>query len=365
MQNYKLLGLALALTTLFWSCDTEDENAYTVPDTYNFENVSYDGQLQRLQMLLEMKNYLGSANTPGTVLTADRLKAMYANDTDNANWTLEYDASKQLKSKTFEQEQAVFEAMMEAIADNSTSTVPAAEGQAGVSVSTDGTKQYLLNEKGVELAQLIEKGLMGACFYYQSLTVYFGDDRMNVDNEDVVPGEGTAMEHHWDEAFGYYGVPVDFPLNKDGIAFWGVYSDRRDPILNCNQDMMDAFIKGRAGISNDDLKARDEAISEIRQTWETVTGATAISYLNTAVESFDDMAIRAHALSEAIAFTYAIQFSPEKRMTNAEVTAVLEDIAGSSDFTQMDLYNTTPQRLEAAKLKLADALGLMESKDSF
>ncbi|MBK6524212.1 MAG: DUF4856 domain-containing protein [Crocinitomicaceae bacterium] len=20
----------------------------------------------------------------------------------------------------------------------------------------------------------------------------------------------TAMEHHWDEAFGYFGVPVDF-----------------------------------------------------------------------------------------------------------------------------------------------------------
>ena len=77
------------------------------------------------------------------------------------------------------------------------------------------------------------------------------------------------------------------------------------------------------------------------------------------------MAIRAHALSEAIAFTYAIQFSPEKRMSNAEVAAVLEDIAGSSDFMEMDLYNTTPERLNDAKIKLAEALDLMESKDSF
>lgn len=365
MQNLKLLSLALALTALFWSCDSEDDNSYSLPDTYSFENVSYDGQIQRLQMLQEMKDYLNSANTPGTVLDADRLKAMYANDGAAANWSLEYDASKQLKSKTFEQEQAVFEQLLEAIADNSTSTVPAAEGQAGVAVSNDGAKQYLINEKGVEPTQLIEKGLMGACFYYQALSVYFGDDRMNVDNETVVEGEGTEMEHHWDEAFGYYGVPRDFPMNTDGVAFWGKYSNSRDAILNCNQTMMENFIKGRAGISNDDLTARDEAIAEIRQTWEMITGATAISYLNTALESFDDMAIRAHALSEAIAFTYAIQFSPEKRMNNAEVAAVLEDIAGSSDFLEMDLYNTTPERLEAAKTKLAEALGLMESKDSF
>ena len=198
MPNYKLLSLALAISILFWSCDSEEDNSYTVPDTYSFENVSYDGQVQRLQMLLEMKSYLGSANTPGTVLDAGRLKAMYANDAAAANWTLEYDASKQLKSKTFEQEQARFETLMDAIAQHSQSTVPGQEGVAGVVVSLDGAKQYLLNEKGVEFAQLIEKCLMGACFYYQALTVYFGDDRMNVDNETITPGEGTDMEHHWD-----------------------------------------------------------------------------------------------------------------------------------------------------------------------
>ncbi len=365
MQKSKWLGLGLLFALTLWSCDSEDDNSYTLPDTYNFEHVSYDGQIQRLQMLQEIKSYLNSANTPGTVLDAGRLKAMYANDAAAAGWALTYESSKQLKSKTFEQEQVVFEQLLEAIADNSTSTVPAAEGQAGVAVSNNGNKQYLINEKGVELTQLIEKGLMGACFYYQALTVYFGDDRMNVDNETVVPGEGTEMEHHWDEAFGYYGVPQDFPLNTDGVVFWGKYSNSRDAILNCNQTMMDNFIKGRAGISNDDLTARDEAIAEIRQTWEAITGATAISYLNTALANFDDMAIRAHALSEAIAFTYAISFNPEKRMANAEVAAVLEDIAGSSTFLEMDLYNTTPERLEAAKTKLAEALGLMESKDNF
>jgi hypothetical protein len=364
-QLLRFSFFALVTSLLLWSCDNDDDASYDIPDTYNFENVSYAGQIQRLQQLLEIKNYVGSANTPGTVLDAARLKAMYANDAANANWQGNYDDSKQLKSKTFEQEQAKFEVLMDAIAEYSQSTVPGEEGVAGVVTSNDGAKQYLLNEKGVEFAQLIEKGLMGACFYYQALTVYFGDDRMNVDNETVVPGEGTDMEHHWDEAFGYYGVPRDFPLNKDGIAFWGVYSDRRDPILNCNQEMMEDFIRGRAAISNDDLNTRDEAIAEIRQTWEQITAATAISYINTALEQFDDMAIRAHALSEAIAFTYAIQFNPEKSLSNAEVAEVLENIAGSADFMEMNLYTITPEQLSAAKDQLAKAVGVEAEMDNF
>ena len=356
---------ALASSLLLWSCDNDDDATYEIPDTYNFENVSYSGQVQRLQMLLEMKGYLGSANTQGTTLDAARLKAMYANDAASANWQGSYEASKQLKSKTFEPEQATFENLMDAIAQYSQSTVAGTEGTAGVVVSNDGAKQYLLNENGVEYAQLIEKGLMGACLYYQALSVYFGDDRMNVDNETVEPGKGTKMEHHWDEAFGYYGVPTDFPLNKDGAVFWGSYSDGRDPVINCNQEMMEDFIRGRAAISNDDLNTRDEAITEIRATWEKITATTAIHYLNSALANFDDMAIRAHTLSEAIAFTYAIQFNPEKSLSNAEVAAVLENIAGSADFAEMNLYTITPAQLETAKDQLAKAVGEEENMDNF
>jgi len=60
---------------------------------------------------------------------------------------------------------------------------------------------------------------MGACLYYQATSVYMGASKMDVDNETIVPGEGTAMQHHWDEAFGYFSVPKDFPLNKSGLFF--------------------------------------------------------------------------------------------------------------------------------------------------
>lgn len=363
MKKFLLpLALSLLAAPFFYSCEKADDT-YSIPETYDFENVDYSGQVQRLQMLQEIKNYLASANTQGVALDAGRLKSMYANEPAGAQWALQYDASKRLKDKTLESQQPVFEGLMDAIALSSTSAVAGAEGQAGVVASLDGSRRYLFNEKGVELAQLIEKGLMGACFYYQSTAVYMSEDRMNADNEAVKPGEGTAMEHHWDEAFGYYGVPRDFPLNKDGIAFWGVYSDRRDPQLNSNRKMMDAFLKGRAAISSKDNETRDEAIMEARAAWEEISGATAISYINVAIRDFDDFALRAHALSEAIAFVYALQFNPEKSLSNAQVSEVLELIGGSADFLEMNLYQAEVSRLEQARGQLAAALGLQQQME--
>jgi hypothetical protein len=232
-----------------------------------------------------------------------------------------------------------------------------------VVVSTDGTKQYLLDEHGVEIAQLIEKGLMGACFYYQAATVYLGEDRMNADNEDVEPGRGTAMEHHWDEAFGYWGVPTDFPSNTDGLFFWGVYTNRRDPLIDCNQPLMDAFLEGRAAISNDDLTTRDEAIVDIRREWEEVVAATAVNYLNTAMNNFDDMAIRAHALSEGVAFLYSLQFNPEKRITNDQVSSILELMGGSTDYLNQNFYQVNMTDLQTARDQIAAIYGFESIAD--
>ncbi|MCB0584134.1 MAG: DUF4856 domain-containing protein, partial [Phaeodactylibacter sp.] len=300
MKPARLTGFTfLVLITLcIYSCK-EEEPSLNIPDSYDFGNVNYDGQLQRLAMLLEMKNYLSTSTENGAVLNAGRLKAMYANDAPVAEWQGTYDASKQLKEKTFEFYQELFDKLLDAVARASVSTVAGGPGQAGIVSSEDGSKRYLLNENGLELAQAIEKGLMGACFYYQATAVYLGDEKMNVDNQSVEPGEGTAMEHHWDEAFGYYGVPASFPATTSPLFFWGSYSNQRDLLLSCNQKMMDAFLKGRAAISAGNLAVRDEAIAEVRTNWELISGATAISYLNQALENFDDPALRAHTLSEA------------------------------------------------------------------
>jgi len=53
---------------------------------------------------------------------------------------------------------------------------------------------------------------MGAVFYYNIAEVYTRPGKIgaSVDNIIVTPEEGTDMEHHWDEAFGYFGAPIDF-----------------------------------------------------------------------------------------------------------------------------------------------------------
>jgi len=358
-NRFSLLLLATALFLGTTACDDNEDNAgYDIPDTYTFENVSYDGQLQRLSQLQEMKSYLVTAENDGATLNLNQLQAMFANDAANANWGRTYDDSKQLKNKTFENEQDWYESLFEKVVTASQSaTQTAAEGQAGTAVSNDGTKRYLLDANGVELTQLIEKGLMGACFYYQATAVYFGDGKMDVDNETVEPGEGTAMEHHWDEAFGYFGVPTDFPITTDGVVFWGKYSNGRDALLGTNQEMMDGFIKGRAAISNDDLDTRDEAIEEVSATWQKVSAGTAVHYLNAALANPDDVARRHHAISEAIAFTYSLQFNPIKAVSNTQVQGWIAQMAGSADVEQMNLYQVTDTDLEAVRSAISTTFG--------
>ena len=342
--------------------DETAEPEYTVPDTYNFENVSYTGQQSRLAQFSEMKSYMSTSNTQGVALSEERLIAMYNNE-PGAEYSQEY--TKDLSSKTFPAVQPEFEAQLVALAEASQSQTAGAPGTDGVIVSDNGEKSYLISAEGLDHAQIFEKGLMGACLYYQATSVYMGDDRMNVDNETVTPGEGTEMEHHWDEAFGYFGVPIDFPTSTDGVVFWGDYAVKREAVLGNSQDLMNALLKGRAAISAGDLAARDEAIAEARTEWELISVATALHYLNVGVESFDDTAIMAHGVSEAIGFIYSLQFNEGKKITNSQVSELLTIIAGADRFADMNLYDTTPAHLTQARDMLADIYGLADRKEDF
>jgi len=186
---------------------------------------------------------------------------------------------------------------------------------------------------------------------------------MNVDNETVEPGSGTKMEHHWDEAFGYFGVPKEFPTTTDGLFFWGVYSNNYNNLTGSNQKMMDGFLKGRAAISNDDLETRDEAIAEVRTEWERISAAAALHYFNVGINQFDDVSIRTHALSEAIGFVYSLQFNPEKSVSNNQVNELLSTFAGSADFDAMNLYTTSIANIQKAKDDLAAYFGMEDIKD--
>jgi hypothetical protein len=91
----------------------------------------------------------------------------------------------------------------------------------------------------------------------------------------------------------------------------------------------------------------------------------ALHYLNDGIDEFADMAIRGHAVSEAIGFIYSLQFNDGKKVTNAQVNELLTLVAGSANFSEMNLYETTAANLQAAKDKLAGYYGLTADKDKF
>ncbi len=355
----KINSLVLLFTVIIGlvSCGKDD---YDIPTSYNFDNVSYSGQTSRLNMLTEMKTYMSTAQQ-GVELDAQKLKDMFVNEGDVFSKVY----PKQIKSKTFESERTVFETLMEELALASKSKVAGTFENSGIIQSNDGSKYYLIGSDGLDHAQIIEKGIMGACFYYQATSVYLSADRMNVDNDAVVIGEGTAMEHHWDEAFGYFGVQTDFPSNKEILSFWGNYSNKTDAVLNSNQTIMNAFLKGRAAISNDDLEKRDEAIAEIRANWEKVSVGSALHYLNEATTSYEDKAIRFHALSEAIAFIYSLKFNEDKIISNTEVNNLLTELATSNSFDQMNLYQTELAAISSVSDQLATIYSMEDLKAEF
>ncbi len=328
--------------------------AYEVPDTYAFDNVSYTGQQSRLAQLGELKAYMRTAAT-GETLDSVRLSAMYAN-APGAEFSREY--AKDLREKTVEFYRADFDGYLGRLATTSESEQSATAGTPGRLSSTDGEKTYLVDANGLEWAQAIEKGLMGATFYYQATSVYLGADKMAADNTVVEPGEGTAMQHHWDEAFGYLGVPTDFPASTDALVFWGDYANDRDADLGTNAALMDALVLGRAAIGNDDLATRDAAIADARAAWELVAVGTAIHYLNQALDHADDPALRLHALSEAVAFAWALQFNEASRTPRAEVEQLLTDLAGAPTFAAMDLWSVDDAGITAAREQLANNYGL-------
>jgi len=343
--------------------------AYTIPSNYEFTDgnnnstVNFNGQAQRLEMLSEMITYTKTANTSGTSLNATQLKNMFANngftwvDADNLGMT---GSSKQLKNKAANGDVIItdlFETYLDSIETVSMSTVAGSDGVAGVVTSNSGAKQYLQSATGIEYTQLIEKGLMSAVFYYQISQVYLGSGKLDVDNTVAVdPSAGeyyTTMEHHWDEAYGYFTTATDYPTNGTD-RFLGKYANSREALMGSATKIDQAFRTGRAAISNNDIDERDVQIEILRKEIELVLAGTAIHYLNAAISNITDDALRNHELSEAIAFIDGLKYGNAPIASNTQITAILALIG--LDFYAVSAANLTSARDQISMIYDLDAI---------
>lgn len=368
--------LSILIIALFTACDissNNDDDLIDPPETYEFtrdgeSTVSYPGQSDRLNMVAEMKSYVSTANS-GEIISEQDLLDMFENTNGNGGGNFSFISDRQLKNKTFapDLDDRLFEDIFAAAAaasENGSNGVEATDGTAGLIEREHSGSDILVDEKGREFTQLIEKGLMGAVFYNQIFNVYLTDDRIgpNVENEEPAEGKNyTPKEHHFDEAYGYFDAPVDFHSDwpesrEDELRYWNNYSNTVDNVANgelgTNDRIMNAFIEGRTAIVNKDQPELNEQVDILYEQLELVAAATAVHYINSTLShlSTGDQGEALHTLSEAWAFVNALKYSPRKKISLDEINQILNSDFGDNG----NFWNATSGGLNNAKSTLVE-----------
>ncbi len=375
-------------------CETGGENPIENPTTYAFDRdgtttVDFSGQTTRLKMGGEFVSALSD-----NMSTAEQLQAMFAHEAGNADFTdADLNASdKNVNSKTAASadlfvanaaDQAAIRAdfdgwitgqVEEVFVNWETTAAPGVAGQV-----PQGERVRYINAKGLEYNQMINKGLIGALTLDQIVNNYLspavldeGDNRSNNDSDTMEEGKSyTAMEHKWDEAYGYlFGLNTD-PTNpvtgeNDGDLFLGSYIGQvaEDPDFS---DLItasyDAFKLGRAAIVAKDYAVRDEQAKIIKAKLALVPSVRGVFYLqagkNALAEAVPDYGGAFHALSEAYGFIYSLQFAQDPAtgktyFTKAEVDALLTQLLGDGE---NGLWDVTPETLDSISETIAIKFG--------
>lgn len=371
---FSLQIILLAISISFTSCkkDTKDPEpeplpaptpgpSYTVPTSYNFSNTNYSVSSTRIAMMEELISYMRTTHTTTALvqptISANKMQNMFINSsaqfTNNALNT----SALQLKDETNNIFQFVTETeanFIEAEAASITSaanptTTTASSGTKGKLISP--TRAVLVNANGYEYKELVEKGLMGALLYDKAMNKL--NNISTFDNTTLVNSQ-TAQEKAWDEAFGYFGVPVSFPTSTTGLKYWGNYCNSISSAIGSNSLIMNAFLKGRAAISNKDNTARDEAKNAVIANWEKVVAAKCISYLKGAKNNLSDQATLHHNLSEGYGFVKAFKYNSSKTISDADINLLL-------GYFGSNLYSITTTNIDLAISKLEVVFSLNAS----
>lgn len=383
--NHKALLTALPVTLLLLTASCKKEKSpepeeetpapsgpsYSIPTTYSFTGVDFTTSTQRIAMLGEMTTYIRTAHTTTQTsqptLNGQTLKNMYMNAVSPFADAGLNASGINLKSKTSNAYnlQTDFDVYFDDAATASAfsalnpTVTTASDGVAGKIVV--GTRAYLVNADGYEYKEIVEKGIMGAVFYSEGTTIL--TNIASYDNTTLVGGV-TAQEKAWDEAFGYFGVPTSFPTYTVGVKNWGSYCNAVSNALDApsvnsssslNVTIMNAWLAGRAAISNKDDSRRDAAKTAVINAWEKVGAGRFISYMKLAKTNIGDAAQFAHLISEGIGFIKAFKYNPSKTLTNAEI-ASLEGYLGT------DTYNVTTANIDLAIDLLAAKFNLDKNK---
>lgn len=393
-KNINFLS-ALALVAIgFTACDKEDVPAApqlrpkvdyaTLTASSNYlevfkdkegsQTVDFSGQTTRQDMMAELDSVMriatgayASRGVAAGPVSATLLKNMYAN-TGSPFRTAALNAAtdKQLKGKTAgsfsavdaQAEMARFEGWLDKVAAASASyNKVAADGQAGIVTSASGSK-YLVDDKGIEYGQLVQKGLIGAVLMDQMVNVYLGTEKLGLDNSKLLDGKKyTAREHSWDEAYGYLTRNGVYPTPNpaDATKFLERYLGNYVRPVGDPAQLFLAFLKGRAAVVNNDQATIDQQVALIRQHVEKAVATFAVSYLNKTKSTIaSDPASAMHAFGEGSGFVYSLRYGNSKKISAAKSDALLTRLIGGAK----GFYSLTPAIIDEVRNEIAAVYGI-------
>ena len=425
-KKIQWLVLLLTVASLFWvACgsdeDTEDADVdgeagatIEIPQAYVFDSrfvegessVSYSGQVVRNLLLQDLKALTDSVGKDGArpVAVSDMLKLYEYDDALNlktATTTGALPASESHYSALSTGKNLVGKISDEpVIGYNRTADDLVREWFKAIADNSQdsdklGTSMAYTTDDGVDMSQMVNKVLIGAVPYYQATGVYLGG-LLERDNSEGKDGKAyTAMEHAWDEAFGYFGAARDyarytdaqlagkvddftFDSNGDGsIDFKSEYNfglsrnagkrDKGGSGVDFTQQIFNAFLAGRTAITNQGSVAE---ISAHRQTaaegMEKVIAATVVHYINDTLSDMSKLGTaeenRANLnkhWAEMKGYTVALQYNPFRLINDGQL-AELHGIMGEApiyDEPGSNGYKTQVANYERAKTVMQAAYG--------
>lgn len=297
-------------------------------------------------------------------------------------------------------------------ADVEALAIARAAGELPMDPSGAPIAQVYVSATGLDYQQLIQKFLLGAIAFSQGADDYLDDSdagkgllASNATADDGAPY--SALEHAWDEGFGYFGAAQDYAAYTDdeiassgGREDWqGAHDSDGDGAIDLISEVnwgasvnaakrdrgaveptdftgqaFAAFRAGRALIASVDGEldaAQMEALKGHRDAavdaWEKAIAATAVHYINDVLQDMaatgEDYSFLDHAKhwSELKGFALSLQFNPRSPVSDADF-AMLHDLIGAAPaLPGQPAFDTYAADLIAARTILGNAYGFAPS----
>ena len=226
-------------------------------------------------------------------------------------------------------------------------SITASEGVAGKLVA--GTSTYLVDAKGIETQQVIQKGLIGA-YQIDLICNVLLDEGLDAENYAVVSGKNyTQLEHNWDLAFATLTLNANYLIGansttKPNESFLGGYVWEYNKDNEDYKKILPAFLKGRVAIVNNNKAEINAQATFIKQILQKTIAKAAKRYLEKSIEASSTEASKAHAFAEGLGFIYSLRFCTEFSADASFSDSILAGLTGSTN----NFYNLTTPKANVA-----------------